>query len=62
MWNYPTLVVSENLDLSKMTKHKSCAIKEIELWCNIIVESVFVDWFLNACKYMFVYILHTFVK
>jgi hypothetical protein len=45
-----------------MTKHNSCAIKKIEHWFNVIVESVFVDWFLNVCKYMFAYILHTFVK
>ena len=39
--------------VSKMTKHKSFSIKKIEPWYNVIVESVFVDWFLNACKYMF---------
>ena len=36
-----------------MTKHKSCAIKKIVHWYNVIVESVFVDWFLDAYKYMF---------
>jgi hypothetical protein len=38
--------------VSKKSKHKGCAIKKIEHWYNVIVESVFVDWFLNACKYV----------
>jgi hypothetical protein len=32
------------------------------IWYNVIVEEVFVYRHVNACTYMFVYILHTFVK
>ena len=32
------------------------------IWYNVIVEEVFVYRHVNACTYMLVYILHTFVK
>ena len=28
------------------------------IWYNVIFESVFVGWRVNACKYMFVYIYY----
>jgi hypothetical protein len=32
------------------------------IWYNVIVEEVFVYRHVNACTYMFVYMLHTFFK
>jgi hypothetical protein len=36
--------------------------RNVKIWYSVIVKNVFVNRGMNACKYMFVYILHTFLK